>query len=178
MFRTIVQSGRVGFLAGVLSLALATPAFSQNSGYYILGGGKYGIQMYYDDPYPNYGGPRPFPYSYRSPYYYRGYDRPTYYDFYTPPPRQVPTGIGKVTVLVPKDAKVRFNDLDSPEGFSRRWFETPTLRGDRGFLVTIRAEWTEDGKKVERLRTIDLHIDEDVNINLMGKGAGSSLPEK
>jgi uncharacterized protein (TIGR03000 family) len=171
----------MGTLVSGLMLTLATPAFAQTSGYYILGGGKSGIQMYYGEPYPDYGGPWRYPYDYPSPYYpnyYRGYYRPAYYDYYTPPAQQIRTGIGKVTVRVPKDATVRFNDLDSPVGVPKRWFETPTLRGNQEFPVTIRAEWTEDGRKVERTRAVDLHIDENVNIDLTVKGGSSSSQEK
>jgi uncharacterized protein (TIGR03000 family) len=167
--------------AGVL--AFAGPALAQGNGYYQS---AHTIH-FYDQPYPDYRPAYPSysgaqgyyymnrtQYSYGEPYPDYGYRYyPYYYGYYQPIPQQTSAGYGKVTVSVPQDAQVTFNDLTSPEGYVRRWFETPALRGDRDFTVKIHAVWTEGDAKVERTRTVTLHAGDSMKIDLAGQASAS-----
>jgi uncharacterized protein (TIGR03000 family) len=112
-------------------------------------------------------------------YYYQG-DWPVPYDDRAPvpyvraEPPQSTLGSGKITVRVPDNAKVQFNELVSPNGYARRWFESPALRRDQGFTVTIRAEWMDGKMKVEQSRTVVVHAGENVNIDLARQAASSA----
>jgi uncharacterized protein (TIGR03000 family) len=126
----------------------AYPSFGSAQGYYF----QNRVPYFYGEPYPDYG--------------YRTY--PYTYGYYQPAAQQT-GGYGKVTVSVPRDAQVTFNDLTSPEGYPKRWFETPALRSDRDFTVKVHATWSEGGSKIERTRSVVLHAGDNMTIDLAEK---------
>ncbi len=175
-----IRHATLAMFTGVL--AFASPALAQvGNGYYQS---AHTIH-FYDEPYPDYRPAYPsygsvqgyyfqnkVPYFYGEPYPTNAYRSYPYYDGYYQPVAQQTNGHGKVTVSVPRDAQVTFNDLTSPEGYANRWFETPALRGDRDFTVKVHAVWTEGGSKIERTRSVILHAGDDITIDL-GAAKGS-----
>jgi uncharacterized protein (TIGR03000 family) len=143
-------------------------------------GGSYGGYRYY---YPRSYGYGFYP-SYSYPYDSYPYDY--YYNYpsrrYVEPSTVVDSSPGKVTVLVPDTAEVWFNDKVTRGPAQRRWFESPGLSGNEDFSVTIRASWMEDGAKVERTRTVDLHAGDNMKLDFRAQGApggsGSGTSEK
>jgi len=129
-------------LPGIVAIAFASPALAQTAGYYYTGDWP----TFYSEPSSTYRAASAYPRPVESP--------------------KQTMGIGKINVRVPGNAQVTFNDLVSPAGSAKRWFESPNLRTDRGFSVKIRAEWIENSAKIEWSRTVVVHAGDQLNIDL------------
>ncbi len=206
MLRTGIRYLCLAALSGALALTSANPALAGGHGHGGGGGGGggggwggggwgggwghggwgYGGWGYggYYRPYYSYGGYGYYPYyTYSYPDYYDyGYSYPYNYGYYNPSnysdSGMDSGGVGKVTVQVPRDAQVTFNDLTSPEGHASRWYETPTLRGDQTKSVTIHAQWKENGAEVDRSRTIQLHAGDNIRLNFMAENSQSDRGDR
>lgn len=62
-----------------------------------------------------------------------------------------------ITVRVPPNAEVWFDDQKTSQTGSMRTFVTPPLDSDRNFVYHVRARWTENGRSVEKTRKYDVH---------------------
>lgn len=91
----------------------------------------------------------------RSSYYYN--PTPSYY--YDPTPSYyvapVQTGTFTLEVRVPSaDAKVWFNNVDSGQSGTTRWFETSNLTVGQPYTFQAEARWMEDGREVVDRRQV------------------------
>jgi uncharacterized protein (TIGR03000 family) len=73
------------------------------------------------------------------------------------PPLPMPTEVGstaRVRVVVPEDAKLWFDGAETRQAGAERVFETPTLKTGKEYRYELKARWTEDGKPVERSKSV------------------------
>jgi uncharacterized protein (TIGR03000 family) len=100
---------------------------------------------------------------YGSPFYY---SQPTY-DVrpaaYTTPSEARPVNM---TVIVPKaDAEVFLNDTATTSKGTERAFQSPALDPRVDYKYTVRAQWTENGKKVEQKREVPVKAGQSVTVD-------------
>lgn len=134
-------------------------------GYALGSGGGYGYGYA-----PSYG------YSY--PYY--GYATPSYYapSYYAPSYDVVPSTYAApanaqpsaqpvtLNVVVPKaDAEVFINDTATTSTGTERAFESPALESGKNYQYTIRAQWMENGKRVEQKREVPVTAGQSVTVD-------------
>jgi uncharacterized protein (TIGR03000 family) len=124
---------------------------------YALGsaGGGYGYAPAYGYSYPSYG-----------------YAAPGYYDVvpsaYAAPAYAAPASAQPVTmtVVVPKgDAEVIINDTATTSTGTERVFESPALEPGKNYKYTIRAQWMENGKRVEQKREVPVTAGQSVTVD-------------
>jgi len=72
-----------------------------------------------------------------------------------------------IDVKVPSDAEVWFNGVRTQQRGSDREFESPPLQPDRRYSYDIRARWREDGRTVDRTKTIRVAPGERRTVNFM-----------
>jgi uncharacterized protein (TIGR03000 family) len=124
--------------------------------------------------YPYYGG-----YGYYSPYYYGGdYSYPSYSatpDYsgstYVPPSTgnyqsMYPTTTSAhITINVPADAKVWFDDTPTKSTGAVRQYTTPPLDPGTHYSYDIRAQWTENGHEVTQSQKVQFNPGGQVVVN-------------
>jgi uncharacterized protein (TIGR03000 family) len=135
-----------------------------NSGYY--GTGNYG-QSYSSGNYtaPYYSGSQ----YYGNPISQTTID-PIRQSGYLAPATSQP--VASVVVMVPRaDAKVWFDgSLTSQQGMERS-FHSPPLATGSTYSYTIRSSWMDNGKNVERERTVNVQPGQTVTVNFRGDSA-------
>ena len=145
--------------AGLLALT-ATPAFAQRlerggyqdaAGRYHDGGATDVDAGYTNNGYSYYGG-------YSSTYSYYPYSTPSYspYQNYYYTPVSTTDNSAKVQVRVPANAKLWFDDNPTQQTGTLRSFYTPQLDPGKTFKYTVRAQWDDNGKKMEKTKEIDV----------------------
>jgi uncharacterized protein (TIGR03000 family) len=72
----------------------------------------------------------------------------------------------RIHLQVPASARVWFDNEKTIQTGSAREFITPPLPAGREYTYAVRAEWTEDGRKMESTRTIRIHAGDRVNVDL------------
>jgi uncharacterized protein (TIGR03000 family) len=77
-----------------------------------------------------------------------------------------------VTVQVPPDAQLWFDDYQAEQKGELRSFVSPALTPGREYSYDIRARWMENGKRMERARKIKVHANMTVNVDLRGPQTG------
>lgn len=166
-----VGFGRYGAYAG-------TPYYGYSPGYYGYSPGHYG---YGYSPYGSGGLSWPGAYSYTQRYYwygdnwpYRGYNVGTYnappyfpngsspsmtsgrdssYSYGAAPRTEANTAL--VTVRVPDpNAEVWIEGQRTQQRGASREFVSPPLNPDKNYTYEIRARWTENGRDVERTKSV------------------------
>jgi uncharacterized protein (TIGR03000 family) len=166
------------------SAGVSSAQWRSRGGWY--GGGWYGGRAYgYGAYYPYYGyygyGYRPYYGSYYYPYrygyygYYPNYYYEPSYSYYTPSSLYVAPAVtsyqasyysppannfANVEVRVPANAEIWFDGVKTNQTGELRNFSTPPLEAGRNFSYEVRARWTEDGKPVERTRTVRVRAGE------------------
>jgi uncharacterized protein (TIGR03000 family) len=126
---------------------------------YALGGGGWGGYGYapgYGYAYPDYG--------YAAPGYYDAVPSAVVPSTYAAPANaQQPV---MMTVTVPKaDAEVFINDTATTSTGTERQFESPALDPGQGYHYTIRAQWMENGKRVEQKREVPVKAGQTVTVD-------------
>lgn len=157
------------------------------------GGAPVGHYAYYGHP-NNHGGWGYWPYvaggyllgsalsGWGSPgYYYMGpgYDYATpAYGYYSPPVYgvttagytttdvAVPNQTVLMTIELPKaDAQVFLNDVATTSTGAERVFQSPPLDPGTNYKYTVRAQWMEDGKRVEQKREVPVKAGQSVTVD-------------
>jgi uncharacterized protein (TIGR03000 family) len=77
-------------------------------------------------------------------------------------------GTCRVTVIVPADADVTFNGVETTVPGTERAFVTPPLKKGREFHYTVRARWTRNGKPVDQTRKITVKAGTRVRVDFTG----------
>lgn len=86
---------------------------------------------------------------------YKGESTPSFREYpesLSPPP--IPTAQAKIDLIVPADADVWFEGRKMTQTGVKRQFITPHLAGARSYAYTVRAQWLENGKTVERSKEV------------------------
>jgi uncharacterized protein (TIGR03000 family) len=74
----------------------------------------------------------------------------------SPPP--APTDDrARLQILVPADAEVWFNGSPTTQRGGQRVFESPVLTPGHDYQYEIRAKWADNGRVVDRTRTVIVH---------------------
>jgi len=163
MFRQLFLMARKAVLAATSLLLLASAASAQQ-GYFMQlqsqgwsGGGSSGR---------SYSRPR-----FVSP----TYEEDRYYGraYYSPPvvSQSFISGTDQrvqIHLQVPVNARVWFDNEKTVQNGSSRDFITPPLSTGKEFSYAIRAEWTDNGHKVESTRRIRIHAGDRVSLDLSG----------
>jgi uncharacterized protein (TIGR03000 family) len=173
---------RLGALALATAVVLILPSVSHAQRFRGWGGRwdrgdgvGYRTSYYYDDgtPYRYYGyGPRLFGRGYRyGPYAYDYTWGPTSYTYDQPFYRyqsaypadsssMTTTGRGRgvlATILLPDpNAKLWIEDQEMATGGPERRFFSPPLNPNTAYTYTFRAEWTQNGKKMDQTRQVQV----------------------
>jgi uncharacterized protein (TIGR03000 family) len=118
-------------------------------------GGYYGCDQWYGGPgyYGYYG------------CYSQWYGPPTYYGYapapnYQPAQQAAPSNTATVRLVVPADAKVRFDERETKQSGTDRLFETPPLTPGSDYFYQVTARWQEGGKEVVQTRTLRVRANE------------------
>lgn len=175
-------------LTAVTVMACATDAFAQRRGYNggRRGGGNRGVGI-------------SFGVNGVSPYYYdRGYSR-GYYNgspygtqyYYADPVVQIPATevrqsfysdpsftqqSASINVLLrAPDAQVWFDNAATSQRGMDRSFHTPALEPNRNFTYLIKARWNENGRTVERERSVTVQAGQSITVDFRNE-TGERLP--
>jgi uncharacterized protein (TIGR03000 family) len=82
------------------------------------------------------------------------------------PTPQPPSGVAHFTVIVPADARLWVNDLETKQtGAKRRFHTPPNLEPGRSYEYTFRVQWGEAGQVVTRDRTVQFKPGDDVSVD-------------
>ncbi len=129
-------------------------------GYYPYYYGNYGTGYYYPSYYSDYSY-----YPYDSSDYYGAAPADTYQSYYPVAP-QAPNA-ARINVWVPTaDAKVWIDGSPTQQTGTYRTFESPALTPGSSYSYTIKGQWVQDGKTVERSQTVHFKAGEQVSVNL------------
>jgi uncharacterized protein (TIGR03000 family) len=63
---------------------------------------------------------------------------------------------GMITLVVPADAEVFFDDYPTVQRGTERLYSTPLLANGKTYEYAVRARWTQDGKSVEQTRKVSI----------------------
>jgi uncharacterized protein (TIGR03000 family) len=85
--------------------------------------------------------------------------------------RSLPEGAALVTVHVPPDAQLWFEDHQTQQQGPFRQFVTPPLEKNQNYSYNVRARWTENGQPVDRTRKVSVHAGEQMNVDLLRDAA-------
>lgn len=142
--------------------------YGRGYGYGGYGWGGYGLGLgggYYGGYYGGYDGGYPY---YSDSYYAPGYGynssplatTSSYYNpdiaaaGYSAPSRNDMTAT--VAVHVPADAKVWFDDSPTQQTGGFRQFATPPLESGKVYHYDIHAQWTDNGKTIDRTQRVEV----------------------
>jgi uncharacterized protein (TIGR03000 family) len=78
-------------------------------------------------------------------------------------------------VLLPADAELWVGDSPTAQRGADRQFVTPPLEGGRNLVYEIRARWTEQGRAVERTRTVRVFPGDRVTVDFLTPPAGPEV---
>jgi uncharacterized protein (TIGR03000 family) len=132
--------------------------------YYSYGYTDYPYYGYADSNYPSYG----YSDSYYNPNYYApspayGSGAASAYGTYAPPVATDNTV--RLTVRVPPDAQVWFENTLTTQRGAERDFQSPQLTPGRDYTYDIRARWRQDGRDVDQTRHVTVHAGSQVNVD-------------
>lgn len=87
---------------------------------------------------------------------------------HAPPPASNPNA-AIIDVLAPPDARLWFEGQETRQQGPRRFFESPPLRLGERYTYRVKVQWTdEDGRSVERTRTIHVRAGAHITLDLRG----------
>jgi uncharacterized protein (TIGR03000 family) len=145
-------------------------------GFYGYGGGYYGLYPFGFAPY-DYGSdyyPGDYPYggAYGAPDQFAGASQPPTdtQSFYPPDaetaPRPGEANRALVSVHLPSDAGLWFQGTQMPLTGSERVFRSPPLALGKSYRYDVTARWTENGRPVEKNRSISVQAGQRVNLDM------------
>jgi len=141
--------------------------YGYQSGYYprtYYGGYYYPNNSYYNNSYYNNGSyvSTPNTSSYQSFYPSEGVTGASYANAPDQSSRAV-----TMSIRVPTDAEVWFGDVKTNLTGTERVFVSPALEPGNDYTYDIRARWNENGRSVERTRTLRVHAGDRLSINFL-----------
>ena len=91
-----------------------------------------------------------------------------------PPTRPPAQARANIVVLVPADAEVFFDGDPTTQKGAERLFLSPPLEVGKEYHYTVRARWTQDGKKVEQTRKFAVRGGGRVRVDFLARAAGGN----
>ena len=173
MFRRIFAVTGLPALTMLVAVLVSSPAAAQNQGYSVWahrnggGGGGGGGGFFRSRSYePAYAAPviaygRTY---YSSPTYGPAYQGTNSY-YTSVSPSLVSEQTVTINVTLPSSAKIWFNDAPTAQTGPSRSFVSPTITPGKNYVYTVRASWTEGGRKVERTKDIAVHAGDQINLD-------------
>jgi uncharacterized protein (TIGR03000 family) len=73
--------------------------------------------------------------------------------------------VASISVSVPADAEIWFDDAKTTQSGALRQFVSPPLTAGATYFYELKARWTEDGKAVTRSRRIAAHAGEVIDVS-------------
>jgi uncharacterized protein (TIGR03000 family) len=140
------------------SYAWSYPGYSYGLGY-----PYYGVNYY--DYTPQY-------YDYAPGVYGSAYYSPAITTVQQSAPTVVQDNSVQITVRVPPDAMVWFDDYQTQQTGATREFQSPPLTLGRDYTYTVHARWMENGRQVDRSRTIHVPAGAVLNVDMMQSQSG------
>jgi uncharacterized protein (TIGR03000 family) len=164
MFRRIFTITGLPALTLLVSVLASSPAAAQNQGYSVWahrydggGGGGYGRAYYRSQTYaPVYAPPVAV---------YSDQETERYYTALSPSSSPVSEQTVTINVSLPSSGKIWFNDAPTTQTGPDRSFVSPTITPGKDYVYTVRASWTEGGRKVERTKDIAVHAGDRINLD-------------
>jgi uncharacterized protein (TIGR03000 family) len=135
-------------------------------GYY----GRYGAWPYYYGYYPYSGYYGTYPYDWSNPAYDSGnYNSDgdvtsSYPDSYTPAAAQ-PDISAHVTVSVPADAEIWFDETKTTSTGALREYQSPPLTPGNRYSYEVRARWNDNGQEVTQTQQVKVTAGSRVNVH-------------
>jgi uncharacterized protein (TIGR03000 family) len=80
----------------------------------------------------------------------------------------------RINLSVPADAKIWFDGSPTQQTGTARSFESQPLDRSKAYGYQIRVQWKQDGKDVTKIRKIDVHAGDVINLTL-GSSSGSPV---
>jgi uncharacterized protein (TIGR03000 family) len=75
-------------------------------------------------------------------------------------------GMAHLMVRVPADAQLSFDGTPTQQTGPQREFVSPTLTPGQDYTYEIKARWTEDGKTVDRTRTVHVRANDWISVDM------------
>jgi uncharacterized protein (TIGR03000 family) len=186
---------RMGFGGYGMGIGYGSGYYGYYPSYYSYGYSPYNWGYAYSPSSYWYGSNWSYPsyswggYSYPSYSYWGGYSSPSYYsgDYYSSPSttysypapsygspsysygamaREERANTAQVDVRVPDpNAEIWIEGSKTQQRGTLRLFESPPLNPDKNYTYDIRARWTENGREVERTKTVPVRANERANVD-------------
>jgi uncharacterized protein (TIGR03000 family) len=83
----------------------------------------------------------------------------------------------QIHLQVPASARVWFDDEKTVQTGSSREFISPPLSTGTEYSYAIRAEWTDNGQKVESARRIRIHAGDRVSLDMTKPTLAGRMPQ-
>jgi uncharacterized protein (TIGR03000 family) len=84
-----------------------------------------------------------------------------------PSQRPVEKATANITVLLPDDAELFFEDVATKQTGGERHFVTPELEVGKAYSYKVVARWQENGKTVEQTRSVEVTAGADVKVDFL-----------
>lgn len=81
-----------------------------------------------------------------------------------------------IAVRVPADAEVWFGDFKTNVTGTERSFVSPPLDPDKNYTYDIRARWNENGRAIDRTRTLQVHAGDRLNVDFLNYTQSDPTP--
>jgi uncharacterized protein (TIGR03000 family) len=86
--------------------------------------------------------------------------------FYLASPTDNPTA-AYIAVRLPANAEIWFDGDKTTQTGSDRLFVTPPLSPDRDYTYKVRVQWSEDGRKVERMHSVAIRAGDRASLDFV-----------
>jgi uncharacterized protein (TIGR03000 family) len=103
--------------------------------------------------------------------------RMTYRSTYSPP--EVGTNEANIRVIVPSgNARVFFDDSKTEQTGMERLFASPPLEPNKEYTYTVRAEWTENGKEMNKAQDVKVKAGRTSMVDFRNAGTTANNPNE
>jgi uncharacterized protein (TIGR03000 family) len=79
-----------------------------------------------------------------------------------------------ISVIVPPDAEIWFDNYKTKQTGPERRFLTPSLDPNRNFFYEVRARWMEDNRQVEETKKVIIHAGEQPTVDFTARPVRSA----
>jgi uncharacterized protein (TIGR03000 family) len=79
-----------------------------------------------------------------------------------------------ITVVVPADGQVWFNDSQTAQTGTMRSFQSPKLTPGHRYVYEVRAQWHENGQVVNQTRQVEVWAGARVNVDFTQPASSTS----
>jgi len=95
--------------------------------------------------------------------------------YYTLPGQRFADGSVQLSVRVPPDAEILIDGRQTMQRGTTRLFVSPPLSPDREFRYEVQARWMENGKEVNRTKSVPVRAGQFVQVDLLSSTGSEEL---